>query len=88
MLNNLVASAAVVGNATATYIVLESGGGLITLVAITTAINLLAYIGLCVDGLPRAAAAAIARSVFQRVPLARGDELQPLPVRHQPGVAD
>jgi len=43
--NNLVASAAVISNAIATYLVLEGGGGLVTLVATTTAINLLAYVG-------------------------------------------
>jgi len=45
VLNNLVASAIVVASAVCTYVVLESGGGLVTLVAATTAINMLGYAG-------------------------------------------
>jgi O-antigen/teichoic acid export membrane protein len=45
VVNNLVASAVVVASAISTYVVLTSGGGLITLVATTTAINLLGYAG-------------------------------------------
>jgi len=44
-LNNLVASAIVVASAVCTYAVLESGGGLVTLVAATTAINIVGYAG-------------------------------------------
>jgi len=44
-LNNLVASATVVASAACTYVVLESGGGLLALVATTTAVNLLGYAG-------------------------------------------
>jgi O-antigen/teichoic acid export membrane protein len=45
VLNNVVASATVVANALCTYAVLQSGGGLVTLVASTTAINIAGYAG-------------------------------------------
>jgi len=45
VLNNLVAGGTVVVSALATWLVLESGRGLLMLVATTTAINLLAYAG-------------------------------------------
>lgn len=45
VVNNLVAGGIVVVSAVATYLVLESGRGLLTLVATTTAINLLGYAG-------------------------------------------
>lgn len=45
VLNNLVAAATVAVSAVATYVVLESGRGLVTLVATTTTINLLGYAG-------------------------------------------
>ena len=44
-LNNLVASATVVASAMCTYAVLEGGGGLLTLVAMTTAVSILGYGG-------------------------------------------
>ena len=43
--NNLVASAIVAGSAVCTYVVLVNGGGLVTLVATTTAINVAGYAG-------------------------------------------
>ncbi|HEX3704779.1 MAG TPA: oligosaccharide flippase family protein [Vicinamibacterales bacterium] len=43
--NNLVASASVLLNALSTYAVLEAGGGLLTLVSTTTAVNIAAYAG-------------------------------------------
>ena len=45
VLNNLVASTTVVASALCTYGVLTSGGGLLTLVAATTAINIAGYAG-------------------------------------------
>jgi O-antigen/teichoic acid export membrane protein len=45
VINNLVASAVVVVSAGSTYIVLSSGGGLVTLVAITTAVSVCGYAG-------------------------------------------
>ena len=45
VLNNLVASATVAANALCTYLVLARGGGLLTLVAATTAINIGGYAG-------------------------------------------
>jgi O-antigen/teichoic acid export membrane protein len=45
VLNNLVASATVIASAICTYVVLKGGGGLLTLVATTTAINILGYAG-------------------------------------------
>ena len=45
VVNNLVASAIVLANALATWVVLTTGGGLIQLVATTTTINLAGYAG-------------------------------------------
>jgi O-antigen/teichoic acid export membrane protein len=44
-LNNLVAGVTVVASGVCTYAVLESGGGLVTLVAATTLVNVLGYAG-------------------------------------------
>src|SRR5678816_2736602 len=45
VLNNVVASTAVLASALCTYVVLEAGGGLVMLVAATTAVNVLGYAG-------------------------------------------
>jgi O-antigen/teichoic acid export membrane protein len=45
VLNNIVAIAAVLANTALTYILLESGYGLVTLVAVTTLVNVLGYGG-------------------------------------------
>lgn len=45
VVNNLVASAVVLASAATTYAVLVSGGGLVTLVASTTAVNIAGYAG-------------------------------------------
>ena len=45
VLNNVVATVTVLASAAATYVVLQSGFGLVTLVATTTAINIAGYAG-------------------------------------------
>jgi O-antigen/teichoic acid export membrane protein len=87
VLNNLVATATVVASAATTCAVLtrrrpaDAGGG--------DDRRQSPWIRrLCVDRLPRDAPVADSAVVFQRVTMARGDELQSVLVRHQSGRPD